>query len=1433
LNGTRVFKFSLNESIPSSIASSLECQFETGVIFKAFYLSSTEFECGVTSNQHQNLTFWFRNELGIRSKLSLNFITLYFLQFGEISFATNSSRFGITNIVHKPIVKFINAEIPKEFNNQVFCNFEGANVETIPQNETNTFSCSLSSTVGGYKSLGISFSQMNSYKIVDVHNTFVSYLNLTFSTPSILSTNLFLRLNLDTQALISKGIVKNNCDDILVTFKGIQIERLISQCNTFSTLISFKVQESQVGVITDYDIYYGNKDAVAKQIQSTGTTYSLVPSYTSPQTNSLVLNSNTLEFGFLKKFSISKIDPLAALVNSSSVNLWTDYISIDYKNQIKFEMRDVLNSYQANFTNGSFSSIIQSQNAKKMNISLWVKFIPSGEFVEASLNQIEFIFVEKITLNSLYPFVDRFNSSTQNKTVMVTIQTQSTFITNLGLNCMYTHNGVSKFTPAIVLENSNTLNCTIDAVHLNISTEIITFQLFMNVSQNQNFILSFNNVTYVFLKEPIQMEIPTVITAQYFYTNFSLMFENTLRNSKYHSSIDDYKVAMKPEFMDNPTSNLNCDFNKLTPTCQINSLSLTYTPMRLDYEMTVFGKDPLGRNVSESFKLISNYFRENVSFIYEHPFLIDANRNTKVNVTFKVDKNLHPNYSFYCQESISRIQPIKKVIGTLNTFTCEFLTRGREEILYVSLVLNNTSIKGLDETVSTNVTTLEVVSLKFIPEFTTTPALNITISKNGSLPLVIPRKYQNYEFILQFQGDGSINCIVDSNLHLICLKPQTGLTAIDIRLFNAELNYKIGSNFELLVSVHDPLIYYKTSEIKTIFPSASLVGSSTNITLTFESNTTYAPNITDIEYYCEFLNGSSSNRAIRRDNSVIECLVPYGQSNILNFKSFFKVPSISGNKKIYTTLNESLTKFHYLTPKDISFSDTNQIQFYFSSTLVSLKVNVTSFIPLELTKYFKTRLMDYSDSTNLTWNDGNSFQFESQFLTSSFGKKQLSLWYKENSHEFQFSNNTLEIVFVVPSLINGIFPTAIIINRTTSMTVSTLFQTTVDYGLDTNFTCKYGMNESRYSQSSQAQIDVNGNFFCDVTFRQQVKIYISVWMKVKGTERKITILDESLLVIDSNFLTPSFGLSSGNEFVKINEYTAFDSNVTFQDSLLASKYQFNCKKTISTLDCYSPSLLTSDAPLFQSYPLSFTSFQKNLSIPWIIYQKREISDFYPKFAPSTSLSFLLNLTFNDEIKIKEGSLFLIFSPETNDRKDFNLGKVQSSNISNEISFLSSERDGTFNFQLFYQNPFSIEFRSMFAISQKNNVTFVGKSQISFLFGQSNIFYVNETSNVTIQFNDDSKLHLRNELSSIRCKLGSNFVTTIPKSSNEFVCVFNSTEAKLETLSMYFVNPNALGNEILISTNSLGIIFFSILFLLTFKRFNQYSIHHSFCKSCFI
>ena len=101
--------------------------------------------------------------------------------------------------------------------------------------------------------------------------TYHADLQVRNNATAVLLSGYTVTLNLDTAALISQGRLLLNCDDLRITFNGgaeQELDRLVSGCNTTTTVVTFRTQEAIDPDTVDprYTLYYGNPSAGAPPV---------------------------------------------------------------------------------------------------------------------------------------------------------------------------------------------------------------------------------------------------------------------------------------------------------------------------------------------------------------------------------------------------------------------------------------------------------------------------------------------------------------------------------------------------------------------------------------------------------------------------------------------------------------------------------------------------------------------------------------------------------------------------------------------------------------------------------------------------------------------------------------------------------------------------------------------------------------------------------------------------------------------------------------------------------------------------------------------------------------------------------------------------------------------------------------------------------------
>jgi hypothetical protein len=145
--------------------------------------------------------------------------------------------------------------------------------------------------------------------------------------------------------------------------------------------------------------------------------------------------------------------------------------------------------------------------------------------------------------------------------------------------------------------------------------------------------------------------------------------------------------------------------------------------------------------------------------------------------------------------------------------------------------------------------------------------------------------------------------------------------------------------------------------------------------------------------------------------------------------------------------------------------------------------------------------------------------------------KNVSLWFEDSYHSIEISSNGLELVFTTQKKIYSFYPTAVKLNRTTKLSVSSLFKTNINYGIHEYF-CQYGYNLTGVFVSPLTV--ENGVFTCPVTLQIEFTAFMQIWMNAKNISKPITAVEYfSVIGTSLNYFEPSFGTPEGGKKVSI------------------------------------------------------------------------------------------------------------------------------------------------------------------------------------------------------------------------------------------------------------------------------------------------------------
>eukprot|EP01080_Neovahlkampfia_damariscottae_P006370 gene6370-10377_t len=1387
------FNFSFGQSVPDELTTSFECHFDDSTVFMATSITQKQYFCDVDSINHQNMTVYFRTREGLKIKFSSNSLFLAFIRFGLTHYNPASKQIGNTLINHQ-IVLDVGFDVDPIVK-RLFLGFKNSYIAAEKFSAQN-LKFQIASDIPTVQNISLLMKLTKFHKVNDINGIFESKIDLTLNGNLNIGDRVIV--SIPTSKYINSGILQSNCLDIVLIHKTLSIGRQISNCNSNSTGILFNIQETFNGSDTNYKVYLGNSDFNNPNTTVDGSSdKDASPTIVQEVTTSKLISNSTLQFVFIEKLNISRINPQLSLIPQSLVQIYTNYQD-HYENLINYEIQLNGTGFSSSYEN-FFNSSITAIKTSALGISVHAVLKNSIQSTEIT-NTETFYFLEKIKLNYLTPFYDTFDYYGETKHLNITVIADAELLTDLSLYCKINCSNQISYAKAKRIESDHKkVSCSLNTHQLNQNVEYCFVGLWVNGSTDpsQNFDLSSNQIPYVVVKQPIDYQnISQVLFLKDQGEAFSLNLTTlNLTNNQ-------YSVQMIAEKSGNPNMNVVCDFNLKKPFCQVPTLSLSHIPMKLDSKLKINFKD---YNLNSTISINSFYFRDNITYVTEYPFISNPMNTTDfITVNFNVSQKLNPSYEFYCGVFDQKYSAVVNS-GDNHFFSCSFPPRGIEEIASISLYINNTKISELGGLISNQDSNVELLSLRFDPPYVEmTDSQIFSFKKNSSNFLTIPDKYTNLKYkIFSDSGSSDYPCVLNGS-NITCNKSSiiTG-TSYDIGILGYHLKTTENSVFQTLIKIEHGLFLYKKNLISEIRPLATLVNTDVNVTLNFQVSTLNIQLDDAYHLYCQHSDGKKWI-GHNIDNQQLRCFVEYNQHNltVLNITSFINAPTYTSDD-LYIAKNEY--PFYYLNQGVIKFTQgENATKFFYTSTLSNVLVNITNYIPTKVLKYVTCKLSDSSGfalSSGLISSEGNKHEFNCTFLTSSPGLKQLTLWYHdEEGYQFQFSSNSIELVFAEIAAITGMNPPAIRSNSSSLITVFTTFQISLDYGSNVTFSCKYGETNDRFKFISNASIDTSftNAFSCSIYSSVDAQIYISLWMTAKNIERKITLTEDFIRAVSDYFFTPNHGTPAGGELLTVEDYKeATALNITFSNYL---DFIFDCSKSGTNLNCKTP--LVEGIPLFSSQTVNFTN-GRSLASTFILYESVSITDFHPKVVSSNYPTVGVNVKMNKKINIQTGQLFLVLESLTVDDVRHGVGLLtNSSNFNVTITRLSP---GIKRMEIFYYNEESFAFRSMFAIAPQVNLTFLGSSIISYSSDSNNLAYIGESQNVTVKIQTSVAL-TEEKKEFVKCKVGTKYLPTYYSSNDEFICTLFSNTASLEDLSLYYNNSDALNSEILISSNTLDVFY---------------------------
>jgi hypothetical protein len=230
----------------------------------------------------------------------------------------------------------------------------------------------------------------------------------------------------------------------------------------------------------------------------------------------------------------------------------------------------------------------------------------------------------------------------------VKINLKSDLITIQNVYCKYTSNDGVQYSKVVYSDESNrNVSCDIEKKTFSDSIEMVDIQLFMNSSQSLFFDLTFNNETYVFVKNNIPWKTKKIVDPNSLSTelNFNVPFRKQWK----------YQLNLWSDNVNSTMIVVNCIFiSGLNPTCTLSSQylnDLISIPSRLNFDLYI-----IQMQTNEIINIGVDFldFYKTIEFQHIKPFYISYNE--RLNLPLRIIGNTlislnSTNYQFACNIS--------------------------------------------------------------------------------------------------------------------------------------------------------------------------------------------------------------------------------------------------------------------------------------------------------------------------------------------------------------------------------------------------------------------------------------------------------------------------------------------------------------------------------------------------------------------------------------------------------------------------------------------------------------------------------------------------------------------------------------------------------------------------------------------------------------
>jgi hypothetical protein len=361
------------------LQNNLECRFGDQSS-KAIVIENRFVKCNISIQNEVNLTLWYYGNYIYQ--ISNNFIILKRFKSTNISFGVQSNQIG-NSYQYETVIVNMNAYSFTNFEGRVKCALNSTIFKSF-QNQ-NLYFCSLYSEIGGVLPLELYYTVPNAFLINNTNGVFRDKISIEMNLNGELIQNSLVEVTMNTKDLIERNDLKNDCSDLIVTFKNTIILRNILNCNTNSSRIRFTTQQTISNSSKDYSIHYGNE--YHNQTNSTfiGTISNINLKYIEFNNMLIPISTNKLSFIVISKVEFLDVLPKLSKLESTLISILPNISIPDYSNLVSFQIFDGVNSFDASLNVNTFTSSIFSNSSRIANITMRATYKLTNESVIASL----------------------------------------------------------------------------------------------------------------------------------------------------------------------------------------------------------------------------------------------------------------------------------------------------------------------------------------------------------------------------------------------------------------------------------------------------------------------------------------------------------------------------------------------------------------------------------------------------------------------------------------------------------------------------------------------------------------------------------------------------------------------------------------------------------------------------------------------------------------------------------------------------------------------------------------------------------------------------------------------------------------------------------------------------------------------------------------